>query len=163
MPQPRSWKERLGDSWSQANFEASGTRIEQQLAAGQLREALEGAQALLQRTQSAGGQAYANTDYDLAIAFWLLGRVLKTAGESEQALPLLIDARQRFEAVAKERTSRDAELMASSGSPNEAPVCLLWAGSTRRRRPTKRTSSAPSNSKIPGRSPWAKASLGPFD
>lgn len=77
---------RLGDSWSQANFEASGTRIEQQLAAGQLREALEGAQALLQRTQSAGGQAYANTDYDLAIAFWLLGRVLKTAGESEQAL-----------------------------------------------------------------------------
>ncbi|GDX77168.1 hypothetical protein LBMAG41_22460 [Cyanobium sp.] len=118
---------RLGDSWSHANFEASATRIEQQLAAGQLREALEGAQALLQRTQSAGGQAYANTDYDLAIAFWLLGRVLKTAGESEQALPLLIDARQRFEAVAKERTSRDAELMASKCLA-ERGACLLALG-----------------------------------
>jgi len=118
---------RLGDSWSHANFEASGTRIEQQLAAGQLREALEGAQALLQRTQSAGGLAYANTDYDLAIAFWLLGRVLKTAGESEQALPLLIDARQRFEAVAKERTSRDAELMASKCLA-ERGACLLALG-----------------------------------
>jgi tetratricopeptide (TPR) repeat protein len=117
----------LGDSWSHANFEASATRIELQLVAGQLSDALEGAQALLQRTQAAGGEAYPDADYDLAMAFWLLGRVLKTVGESEQALPLLIDARQRFEAVAKERTSRDAVLMASKCLA-ERGACLLALG-----------------------------------
>jgi hypothetical protein len=103
----------LGDSWNHARFEATRTRIEQQLAGGQLREALEGAQALLQRTQAAGGQAYPGADYDLAMACFLLACVFEKVGGSEQALPLVIDARQRFEAVAKERTSRDAELMAS--------------------------------------------------
>ena len=44
---------------------------------------------------------------------WLLARVLKTAGGSEQALPLLDEARQRFEAVAKERADKGAEGMAS--------------------------------------------------
>jgi tetratricopeptide (TPR) repeat protein len=110
----------LGDSWNHARFEATSNRIEQQLAGGQLREAFEGAQALLQRTQAAGGQAYAGADYDQAMAFWLLGRVLKRAGRSDQALPLLIDARQRFEAVAKERPGQGAERMAS--------VCLAEQG-----------------------------------
>ena len=110
----------LGDSWNHARFEAMSSRIQQQLAGGQLREALEGAQSLLLSTQSAGGQAYANADYDLAMACILLARVLKTAGGSEQALPLLIDARQRFEAVAKERPGRGAEHMAF--------VCLSHQG-----------------------------------
>jgi tetratricopeptide (TPR) repeat protein len=117
----------LGDSWNHARFEAIRTRIEQQLAGGQLREALEGAQALLQRTQSAGEQAYANADYDLAVACFLLARVLKKVGGSEQALPLLIDARQRFEAVAKERPGRGAEGMASV-CLTEQGACLLYLG-----------------------------------
>jgi tetratricopeptide (TPR) repeat protein len=117
----------LGDSWNHARFEATRTRIEQQLAGGKLREALEGAQALLQRTQSAGEQAYANADYDLAVACFLLARVLKKVGGSEQALPLLIDARQRFEAVAKERPGRGAEGMASV-CLTEQCACLLYLG-----------------------------------
>ena len=92
----------LGDAWNHARFEAARTRIEQQLAGGRLREAFEGAQALLQRARAAGGQAYSGADYDLAMACFLLARVLKTAGGSEQALPLLDEARQRFEAVAKD-------------------------------------------------------------
>jgi tetratricopeptide (TPR) repeat protein len=103
----------LGDSWNHARFEATRTRIEQQLAGGQLREALEGAQALLQRTQAAGGQAYPVSENDQAVAFLLLGRVLQVTGGADQALPLLIDARQRFEAVAKERPGLGAERMAS--------------------------------------------------
>jgi tetratricopeptide (TPR) repeat protein len=110
----------LGDSWNHARFEATRSRIQQQLAGGQLREALEGAQALFQRARAAGGQAYPGADYDEAMAFWLLGRVLKTAGGADQALPLLIDARQRFEAVAKERPGLGAERMAS--------VCLAEQG-----------------------------------
>jgi tetratricopeptide (TPR) repeat protein len=39
---------------------------------------------------------------------------LQTAGGSEQALPLLNEARQRFEAVAKERPGRGAEQMAAN-------------------------------------------------
>jgi tetratricopeptide (TPR) repeat protein len=104
---------RLGDSWSQANFEASGTRIEQQLAAGQLREALEGAQALLQRAQAAGGQAYANADYDLAMSTSLLGQAVSAAGGAEQALPLLNDAQRAFEAIATEQNDNAAKRMAS--------------------------------------------------
>jgi tetratricopeptide (TPR) repeat protein len=123
----RDLERTLGDSWNHARFQATRTRIEQQLAGGQLREALEGAQALLQRTQAAGGQAYPGADYDLAMAFWLLGRVLQMAGGADQALPLLIDARQRFEAVAKERPGRGAEGMASA-CLTEQGDCLLDLG-----------------------------------
>ena len=104
---------KLGDAWNHARFQASQTRIEQQLATGRLREALEGAQQLLQRARAAGGQAYAEADYDLAMAHFKRARVLKMVGGSEQALPLLDEARQRFEAVAKGRANKAAERMAS--------------------------------------------------
>ena len=73
----------LGDTWSHARFEAARTRIEQQLAGGRLREAFDGAQALLQRARAAGEQAYPEADYDLAMAFNLLGQVLQAVGGSE--------------------------------------------------------------------------------
>jgi len=117
----------LGDSWNHARFAATRTRIQQQLAGGQLRKALEGAQAFIQRAQAAGGQAYPGADYDLAMAFFLLARVLRTAGGADQALPLLIDARQRFESVATERPSRGAKGMAS-GCLSEQGYCLLYLG-----------------------------------
>ncbi len=117
----------LGDAWNHALFQASRTRIEQQLDRGQLREAFEGAQALLQRARAVGEQAYPGADYDLAGACWLLARVLKTAGGSEQALPLLDDARQRFEAVATARASKDAEVMAAKCF-SEQGECLFYLG-----------------------------------
>ena len=117
----------LGDAWNHARFEAARTRIEQQLAGGRLREAFEGAQQLLQRARTAGEQAYPDADYDLAMACCLLARVLKTAGGSEQALPLLDEARQRFEAVAKERANKAAEGMASACFAEQGD-CLLDLG-----------------------------------
>jgi tetratricopeptide (TPR) repeat protein len=78
-----------------------------------LREAFDGAQQLLQRARAAGALAYSLADYDLAMACILLARVLKRTGGSEQALPLLDEARQRFEAVAQESPRPDAERMAS--------------------------------------------------
>lgn len=110
----------LDEGWSQARSLASHTRIQQQLASGQLREALAGAQQLLQQAQAAGEQAYADADYDLAGAFFLLGRVLITAGGAQQALPLLQEAGRRFEAIANQHTARGAERMAS--------VCLTEQG-----------------------------------
>jgi tetratricopeptide (TPR) repeat protein len=104
----------LGEGWSHARFQASGTRIEQQLTAGQLREALAGAQQLLQQAQAAGEAAYAEAEYDLAMAFVLLGRVLKTGGGAQQALPLVQEAGRRFEAIANKLPGVGAEGMASA-------------------------------------------------
>jgi len=104
---------KLGDSWNHARFQATRTRIQQQLAGGQLREALEGAQALLQRAQGAGGQAYANADYDLAMSTSLLGQAVSAAGGAEQALSLFNDAQRAFEAIATKQDDNAAKRMAS--------------------------------------------------
>ncbi|MGO9469016.1 MAG: tetratricopeptide repeat protein [Isosphaeraceae bacterium] len=110
----------LGETWNHARFQAHRTQIEQQLAGGRLREAFNGAQQLLERARAAGDQAYPDADYDLAYVCWLLARLLGTGGGSEQSLPLLDDARNRFEAVNRDRPSRAAERMAS--------VCLAERG-----------------------------------
>jgi tetratricopeptide (TPR) repeat protein len=117
----------LGDAWNHARFQATRTRIEQQLDGGRLREAFEGAQQLLQRARTAGGQAYPSADYDLAVACFLLARMLQTVGGSEQALPLLDEARQLFEAVARERANKSAEKMASHCYAEQGD-CLLGLG-----------------------------------
>jgi tetratricopeptide (TPR) repeat protein len=117
----------LGDVWNHARFTATQTRIEQQLADGHLPEAFEGAQQLLQRARAPGGQAYRDADYDLAYVCWLLACVLNTAGGAEQALPLLDEARQRFEAVAKERADKAAGRMAAKCFA-EKGECLLYLG-----------------------------------
>lgn len=103
----------LGDAWDHAHFEAARTRIEQQRAGGQLRAAFDGAQQLLHHARAAGDQAYPGVDYDSAMAFGLVGQVLQAAGRSESALPRLDEARRRFEAIAKARSSRSAEEMAT--------------------------------------------------
>jgi tetratricopeptide (TPR) repeat protein len=117
----------LGEGVSHARFQASRNRIEQQLATGQLREALAGAQQLLQQAQGAGEEAYAGADYDLAGAFFLLGRVLKRGGAAQQALQLLQEAGRRFEAIANKRPSVGAEGMASTCLTEQAD-CLLDLG-----------------------------------
>ena len=118
----------LGEGPSHARFQASRTRIGQQLAAGQLREALAGAQQLLQQAQAAGEEAYDEADYDLAMAFWLRGRVLQTGGGAQQALPLLQEAGRRFEAIANKEPGVGAEGMASACLTDQGD-CLRALGS----------------------------------
>jgi tetratricopeptide (TPR) repeat protein len=103
----------LGETWNHARFAVQRARVEQQFYGGRLREALDGAQALLQRARLAGEKAYPAADYDLAYACSLLARVLNITGGSEQALPLLDEAGKCFEAVANERASKTAEGMVS--------------------------------------------------
>lgn len=117
----------MGDAWSHARFQAARTLIEQQLAVGQLREALAGAQQMLQRAKAVGEQAYPNSDYDLAGACWLLARVLNTAGVPEQALPLVDEARWRFETIEKREPGRGAAGMASACF-SEKGACLWYLG-----------------------------------
>ncbi|HEY4640470.1 MAG TPA: tetratricopeptide repeat protein [Thermoanaerobaculia bacterium] len=87
----------MGEAWNHARSQAERSRIEQLLQGGRLRGALDGAERLLQRASTAGETAYPDADYDLALAGWLLARVLRFAGGPQRALPLLETAQERFE------------------------------------------------------------------
>lgn len=117
----------LGETWNHAQFNAQGTRIEQQLGGGQWPQAHAGAQILLQRARAAGDDAYPGADYDLAMACFLLARVLKTGGGAEQALPLLDEARQYFEAFEQHQPGCGAGKMASV-CITEGADCLCALG-----------------------------------
>jgi tetratricopeptide (TPR) repeat protein len=123
----RALGEGAGTAWSHARFQAERTRIEQQLAGGRLREAITGAEALLQRARATSGAAYPSADYDLAMACILVARVLQTAGGAGPALPLLDEARQGFEAIARDQGDQAAERMASV-CLTEQGDCLLILG-----------------------------------
>lgn len=104
----------LDSNWSHILFEATRARIKQQLEGGFLNEALSGAQALLQRARVAGEQAYLNADNDLAMAFYLLAHVLQRTHDSNQALPLLDEARRRFETIVKTKSDQNSRWMAAA-------------------------------------------------
>ncbi len=101
----------LGGTWNHAQFQVAETRIEQQLASGRIREALEGAHQLLQRARLAGEQAYPMADYDLAGACILMAQGLHRVGAPEKALPLLAEAIQRLEVVDKEHVNGDVKMI----------------------------------------------------
>ncbi|MBL7796818.1 MAG: tetratricopeptide repeat protein, partial [Saprospiraceae bacterium] len=77
------------------------------------------AQEVLRQGEKAGDTAYPEARYDGATAHFRMGRVLKMAGHSEQALPFLQAAERRFEVLANEGNA-DAARMAS--------VCLTEIG-----------------------------------
>jgi tetratricopeptide (TPR) repeat protein len=110
----------LPEGWSNTRFEVGRTRIDQQLADGQLEEALTGAEGLLEQAQAAGENAYPGADYDLAMALKVLGQVLGTASSAQQALPLLQEAGRRFDAIAIQRSNTFADVMVSN--------CLITQG-----------------------------------
>jgi tetratricopeptide (TPR) repeat protein len=111
----------LGESWSHTRFVAAANRVEQQLGAAQVGEALEGAQQLLQRARAVGEGAYDGADYDLGSACCLLAQVLRSIGGAAQALSLLDEGQQRFEAIENAHPGMGAARMAT--------VCLAERGS----------------------------------
>jgi len=82
--------------WGKHRFGNARLEVERLLQAGQLQPAYEKATALLERAKAAGSDGYAGADYDLAMAHWLLGRVLKTGGQAGPALGYLEEAQQLF-------------------------------------------------------------------
>lgn len=125
LAQVVTWRKQAAQAlgeWSRARFQNEFMNIERLLQQGDLQAAFQAAQALLQQCQQAGEQAYAGTDYDLAMAIKLVGQVLKTGGSAAQALPYLQEAQQRFEALA-ERGARMA-----SATLTEQGDCLQALG-----------------------------------
>jgi tetratricopeptide (TPR) repeat protein len=104
----------LGDGWSHTRFQANQNRIAQHLEAGQLREALAGAQQLLQQAQAAGGHAYFGANHDLALAYKVMSDVLQGTGEALQGLSMAQEAGRLYEEIAKENPGTVAENMAAN-------------------------------------------------
>ena len=113
-------------AWSHAQFESLQGGIERLLEQGRLPEAHAAAEQLLQRAMAAGEAAYEDAAYDTALAHWQSGRVLKTIGDAEAALPPLREAQQRFQAFA-DAGDRDAEQMVSVAI-SDAADCLRDLG-----------------------------------
>lgn len=90
---------RLG-AWSNAQFLNASRSIDRLLEQGALQAAFAAAQQLLARCQTAGTDAYPGAAYDYAIAYFLLGRVLRMGGAAEEALAPLAAAEQRFQSLA---------------------------------------------------------------
>src|SRR5262249_25965757 len=91
----------LGDTWNHARFEAARTRIDQQLASGRLREAVSGAQHLLASVSGLSTEAYPEVLYDQTGVCLVLAGVLSDVGQVDQALPLLVEALTRCEAIGR--------------------------------------------------------------
>jgi len=64
----------------------------------------------MKRCLKEGENAYAGADYDIAMAHFSFGRVLKEIGSVEGAIPLLEEAEKCFQALA-DTGNTNAELM----------------------------------------------------
>jgi tetratricopeptide (TPR) repeat protein len=104
----------LGE-WSNTRFDNERLTIQRLLQQGALQPALEAAQKLLQQCQQAGEGAYPGADYDLAIANFMLGRVLNSGGAAAQALPYLREAQQRFEKLGEQGTTMASVALTEQG------------------------------------------------
>jgi len=112
--------------WSHARFEAERVNIDRLIERGDLQSAYNIAQGLLKRCLDAGEGAYQDADYDIAMAYIILGRVLRFSGAAEAALSPLADAQVRFQKLA-DAGGTSAEHMASA-SITERANCLTALG-----------------------------------
>jgi tetratricopeptide (TPR) repeat protein len=108
--------------WGKARFNNKRLQIERLLGQGQLPAAYDQAQALLVKAQAVGPTAYRDADYDLAMAHWLLGQVLKTGGQAAPALERFMEAQRLFETLGE-----GGERMAAAALGEQAD-CLRALG-----------------------------------
>jgi tetratricopeptide (TPR) repeat protein len=106
--------QKLKGEWSHAYFRALDARIEQLAAKGQVARACEAAVTLLELARAAGPEAYSDADFDIAMACFSVGRALEEARRAEEALPLIDEARSRFESMTGGSVRGAAAHMAAS-------------------------------------------------
>ncbi|WP_458499502.1 tetratricopeptide repeat protein, partial [Methylomagnum sp.] len=118
--------------WGHARFNLEASRVEQASNLGRLGEALDLAEGLYRRAVAAGEEAYPNADLDLAAACWFFGRTLCRGGAAEAALPVLVEAEQRFERIEDMRPNSGAQRMATILALTELGNCLAVLGRYKR-------------------------------
>jgi tetratricopeptide (TPR) repeat protein len=99
--------QRLG-GWNHAQFEAARAAVERQLDQGDFGGAVRSATSLLEKAEQASDSPYPETAYDCALAQTILGRCLRETGAAAEALPLLEEARFRFETLGETRMAHAA-------------------------------------------------------
>ena len=112
--------------WGQARYLTESADIDRLLERGELQRAYITAQNLLQRCLVAGEDAYASADYDIAMSYLRLGKVLNISGDAEAALLVLAEAQKRFQALA-DADDIQAEGMVSTAI-SESGACLISLG-----------------------------------
>ncbi len=108
--------------WGHARFMAASAEVDRLLERGEVREAHASTARLLERCLEAGEGAYLGAAYDLAMAHCTLGKVLEMGGAAAAALPLLGEARRRFEALALDGNTSAARM--ASVALTESGDCL---------------------------------------
>ena len=93
--------------WGSTRFNSAAMEIERLLAAGQLQPAYEKAGVLLEKAK---GAVYQGADYDLGMAHFMLGFVLRTGGQAASAFDFFVEAQLIFDALGE----RGAHMAASS-------------------------------------------------
>ncbi len=111
--------------WGKLRFRSETASVLRLLQNGELQNALKVAESLLQMSLQSGENAYSGASYDIAQAYWLLGRVLQRIGSSEATLSCLDESLRRFEVVAK--ADNDAARMVSLAI-SERGDCLVNLG-----------------------------------
>ncbi|MEO5349045.1 MAG: tetratricopeptide repeat protein, partial [Magnetococcus sp. YQC-3] len=87
----------LGEGWSHLRFYAAMDHLELMAQQGDLGGAMAAAQTLLQQCLAAGEAAHPEAAYDLAMAYNMAGCYTQRVGHADQAVPLLQEARTRFQ------------------------------------------------------------------
>jgi tetratricopeptide (TPR) repeat protein len=112
--------------WGHARLMAAVAEVDRLLDRGELRASHASAARLLERCLEAGEGAYPEAAYDLGMAHFTLGRVLKRSGAAAEALRPLGEARHRFEALARDGGTAAARM--ASVVLTESGDCLVALG-----------------------------------
>ena len=117
--------QKLGD-WSHASFMAETASLERLLAGGNVPAADTVARQILTKCLAAGETAYLEAAYDIALAHFYSGRVLRLGGAAEAALRPFAEAQRRFQHLA-DTGIQSAERMVPKVI-GEVGVCLIASG-----------------------------------
>ena len=109
--------------WSNSQFRVEATSIDRMLEKGELESACAAAQQLLQRCLAGGEDAYPEAAFNIALAYFRLGRAQKKRGDSQSALRYLSEAQKQHQSLADAGDS-DAEREISV-TADEVGGCLM--------------------------------------
>ena len=112
--------------WSHELYLAASAAIERLLDAGRVGEAIAVAEALLQRCEAAGEDAYPDAAYDIALTYFRLGRAQKLSGASQSAIAYLETAENRFTTLAQTGIQQAARM--GSVARTDRADCLVDLG-----------------------------------
>ena len=112
--------------WSHARYLTESANVRRLLERGDLPGAHVAARQLLQRCLAGGEGAYPGAAYDIAMAHFSLGRVLRFMGAAEAALAPLAEAQQRSQRLADAGNTSAARM--ASAAITESADCLTDLG-----------------------------------